>query len=229
MEDKIIQEARQLIMSKRYEEARDKLEQISEHPTAQKWLKKLDEVAPQSTPMIQDRRVDNNAQQSLPSIGELASRVSNKQVSNDFDDDLSDIEELDAYNWDNIPPPPNKPNPNPMPLHIENSPNYGSLRIIMNVYKISGAFAMFLTVVAAAINLVSVFSAGNSYFYVPPITIVFSSLVIFVSGGILSASLYAVGELIHIVLSMEENIRISTQLQSSVFKQLLELNQNIKQ
>ena len=53
-----LRQAGALIKQKRYEEARDILEGIAEHPTAQKWLAKLDEVAPKTKRKFQDDNDD---------------------------------------------------------------------------------------------------------------------------------------------------------------------------
>ena len=49
-----LHQAGALIKQKRYEEARDILEDIADNPTAQKWLTKLDEVAPKAKRKFED-------------------------------------------------------------------------------------------------------------------------------------------------------------------------------
>lgn len=69
MSSQKLQRARQLLNEKRYEEARSVLLEISDDPTAAKWLSKLDEMAPTSA--------------SLFSGYEVSAQVAAKNLSND--------------------------------------------------------------------------------------------------------------------------------------------------
>ncbi len=221
MSDEIIQQARQLIINKQYDDARIKLEQISDSPIAQKWLTKLDEIAPKrdvftafdeedifSEPVFEPEKPKSDT--SKPSIGELASRIlGNKDDSELISNDVNMIVKADKVTQDN------------------DESSYSNLQLIMNLYKIAGALMLAVTILGSALIFSQLLNTGNYYYQPSPGTIVGSAFAFLVGGIITSASLYAVGELIHIIISIERNVRISAQLQASSFKQLLELNHNI--
>lgn len=208
MSQEALQQAQALLRQERYDEARAILEPVADDPTAQKWLARLDEIAPRPAPAPEPVPVD---------------------ALDEFDD-FDDLEDIAYTPAAPQPPQPAAPQNNydafdasqqparksrPSKPHATNK-RFGALQTISAAYKV---FAVLVGVVGVLGALFTLVSTATS-----PFGDLGTGLVVAVPtllGAVIAAvTLFAFGELIDAFISIEHNTRSSTKLQEQILEEL---------
>ena len=181
-----LQRAQRLLKEKKYDEARAILKTVAEHPTAQKWLAKLDEIAPKR-PQIEDDR------------DEFARLLEDADEPDDARETPS--ERFSTLRSDQVRV--GNPGANDASRPKAKRGRFAALATIATVYKVLGALVGLVAALGAAFSLYDALFRPS---YLSGLA--WGQFFSFVIGGSIAAvSLYAGAQLIDLLLSVEANQR----------------------
>lgn len=205
-----LQRAQHLLKEKKYDEARAILKTISEHPTAQKWLAKLDEIAPER-PTLDDDRDEfarlledadepsgerDAASERFSALRSGQVRVGNPDLRNRVSSLLTHPLRSDQVHVGN-------PDSNDPSRPKAKRGRFAALATIATLYKILGALVGLAAASGAAVSLYDALFRPSYYS-----GFAWGQFFGFAIGGSIAAvSLYAGAQLIDLLLSVEANQR----------------------
>lgn len=198
MVQETLQQAQELLQQKRYDEARALLEPIADHPTAQGWLARLEELAPRPVAAA-SRPVDD-----FDDLDDIPHTPPARKPAPTYADDLYD------------PFDRSRPKPDYVAQQKAVKKRFGALQTISAVYKVFAVIVVILGgfgVLGAFVSASSLYGGGLGVGLLTAIPIIIGT-------AITAVTLYAVGELIDAFISIEQNTRATATLQKEMLDTL---------